>query len=80
MAKSDFHKSLHTPLPIPLRPWDDSSMVVVIGFSKIAHFIAYYKYDDVTYITDLFSQEVMRLHRVPKIIVSDRDTEFGSHF
>ncbi|KAF7807710.1 uncharacterized protein G2W53_039871 [Senna tora] len=57
---------LYTPLPIPTKPWTDISM----------NFVS----DDATNIADLFFREVVRLHGVPKTIVSDRDAKFLSHF
>jgi hypothetical protein len=76
---------LYTPLPVLTEPWVDISMDFVLGlprskkgrdsifvvvdrFSKMAPFIACNK------------MEIVRLHGIPKSIVSHRDVKFLSYF
>ncbi|KAK8511749.1 hypothetical protein V6N12_000792 [Hibiscus sabdariffa] len=66
---------------LPLTPSKkDSVWVIVDRFTKCVHFLPVhttYTYDK---LAELYIQEIVRLHRVPKSIVSDRDPKFTSRF
>ena len=58
----------------------DSIWVIVDRLTKTAHFIPILMTYSMDRLTELYVQHIVRLHGVPKSIVSDRDTRFTSKF
>jgi len=56
------------------------SIMIINRFSNMTHFVTCAKTNDATQVAELYFKEVMRLHSIPRSIVSDRDTKFLSHF
>ncbi|RDY02061.1 hypothetical protein CR513_14530, partial [Mucuna pruriens] len=49
-------------------------------FSKMAHFILCHRSDDASQVANLFFKKVVRIHSLPRTIMSDRDSKFLGHF
>nr|GFB42783.1 hypothetical protein [Tanacetum cinerariifolium] len=90
------YPGLLQPLPIPDKIWQDPSMdfikslpmsqgkstllVVEDKLSKYAHFLPIAHPFSASQVAQLFLDNVYKLHRLPKTIVSDRDKVFMSLF
>jgi len=84
------------PLPVPEKPWEDISMdfvtglpecegynaiwVVVDRLSKMRHFVPCHTTIDAQGLAEIFLKEVVRLHGLPKTIISDRGPQFAAVF
>ena len=59
---------------------NDTMWVIVDRLTKSAHFLAIRVNLPLLQLTELYVFEIFRLHRVPMLFVSDRDTRFTSRF
>ena len=62
------------------RKKNDSIFLVIDKLSKEAHFIPVKLTYKEVHIADIFLKEIFRLHRIPKEIILDRDTNFTRKF
>ena len=58
----------------------DSIWVIVDRLTKVAHFILFKTTYSGAKLVELYMEMILCLHGVPKKIVSDRGTQFTSHF
>ena len=58
----------------------DAIFVCVDRFSKMAHFVPTHTTVTVQDTAKLYLDNIFRIHGLPKVIVSDRDSKFTSHF
>ena len=58
----------------------DSIWVVVDRLTKVAHFIPISKGTPAMKLADLYQREIVRLHGIPQVITTDRDSLFTSHY
>lgn len=58
----------------------DTIWVIVDRFSKSAHFIPIRTTHSTSDLAPIYVREIMRLHGVPKTIISDRDAKFVCKF
>ena len=68
-----------THLPRTLRR-HDAVWVIVDRLTNLAHFLAVRMTFTLEEFCRLYIREIVRLHRVPVFIVSDRDPRFTTHF
>ena len=60
--------------------WMDSIWVIIDRLTKSAHFLPVKTSFNADRLVVLYMNEIVRLHGVPKSIVSDRDSKFVSRF
>jgi hypothetical protein len=66
---------------LPRSPHGKDAICVVIDmFTKVAHFIPIKQTSSAADLIPLYIKDVVRLHGVPKSIVSYRDSKFVSKF
>lgn len=65
---------------LPLSNGRDTILVVIDRLSKSAHFLALSHFYTAKMVVEKFVEGVVKLHGMPRSIISDRDRVFISHF
>ena len=65
---------------LPKSHGKDSIFVVVYRLEKYAHFFAVVSTISASEVAALFFKDIFRLHGLPKVIISNRDSKFTSAF
>jgi hypothetical protein len=66
---------------LPLTSWKkDSIWIIVDRLTKTAYFIAVHTTYSVQQYAELYMDQIVRLHGIPKTIISDRGTQFVARF
>ena len=66
---------------LPRSPRGNNAIWVIVDrLTKSAHFIPFRVGQSIEALTEMYMQEIVRLHGVPVSIVSNRDTIFVSRF
>ena len=79
MRKFDSGNAYEVELPKTSKGYD-SIFKVVDRFSKMVHFIPCKKTFNVVQVEDIFFREIVRLHVLPKSIISNKDSKFVGYF
>jgi hypothetical protein len=66
-------------LPLTTRK-KDSIWVIVDGLTKTAYFIAVHTTYSVQQYAEIYMDQIVRMHGIPKTIISDRGTQFVARF
>ena len=71
----DFMTGIHTT-----KRGNDCVLIVVDRFSKMTHFVPMQKATGAVDFALIFLREIVRLHGLPKRIITDRDVRFTATF
>jgi hypothetical protein len=77
--RDDISMDFIVGLPLTARK-KDCIWVILDRLTKIAHFIAVHTTYSVQQYAELYMDHIVRLHGIPKTIISDRGTQFVARF